>query len=74
LPLNLRPVNSSLDLMRLVPGLFIAQHMGGGKAEQLFIRGFEIGLSIENLFNTKWNEFEAEEINRLKGEVALVDR
>ncbi|MDB5142675.1 MAG: vitamin B12/cobalamin outer rane transporter, partial [Mucilaginibacter sp.] len=28
LDLNLRPVNSSQDLMRLVPGLFIAQHMG----------------------------------------------
>jgi outer membrane cobalamin receptor len=27
--------------MRLVPGLFIAQHMGGGKAEQIFIRGFD---------------------------------
>jgi hypothetical protein len=40
LDLNLRPVNSSQDLMRLVPGLFIAQHMGGGKAEQIFIRGF----------------------------------
>jgi outer membrane cobalamin receptor len=41
LDLNLRPVNSSQDLMRLVPGLFIAQHMGGGKAEQIFIRGFD---------------------------------
>lgn len=39
--LNLRPVNSSQDLMRLVPGLFIAQHMGGGKAEQIFLRGFD---------------------------------
>ncbi|MDB5009353.1 MAG: vitamin B12/cobalamin outer rane transporter [Mucilaginibacter sp.] len=39
--LNLLPVNSSQDLMRLVPGLFIAQHMGGGKAEQIFIRGFD---------------------------------
>jgi outer membrane cobalamin receptor len=41
LDLNLRPVNSSQDLMRLVPGLFIAQHMGGGKAEQIFVRGFD---------------------------------
>ncbi|MDB5132500.1 MAG: vitamin B12/cobalamin outer rane transporter [Mucilaginibacter sp.] len=41
LDLNLRPVNSSQDLMRLIPGLFIAQHMGGGKAEQIFIRGFD---------------------------------
>ena len=41
LDLSLRPVNSSQDLMRLVPGLFIAQHMGGGKAEQMLIRGFD---------------------------------
>jgi len=37
----LRPVNSAQDLLRLVPGLFIAQHAGGGKAEQIFIRGFD---------------------------------
>ena len=38
---TLRPVNSAQDLLRLVPGLFIAQHAGGGKAEQIFIRGFD---------------------------------
>ncbi|GAA4042451.1 TonB-dependent receptor [Hymenobacter glaciei] len=37
----LRPVNSAQDLLRLVPGLFIAQHAGGGKAEQIFLRGFD---------------------------------
>ena len=36
-----RPRNSAQDLLRLVPGLFIAQHAGGGKAEQIFIRGFD---------------------------------
>lgn len=36
-----RPKNSAQDLLRLVPGLFIAQHAGGGKAEQLFVRGFD---------------------------------
>ncbi len=40
--LNLRPASSSQDLLRLVPGLCIAQHAGGGKAEQLFMRGFDI--------------------------------
>jgi hypothetical protein len=55
LDLNLRPVNSSQDLMRLVPGLFIAQHMGGGKAEQIFIRGFsadhgtDLSVSVDGL-------------------------
>jgi outer membrane receptor protein involved in Fe transport len=29
---------------------------------------YEIGLTIENLLNTKWNEFEAEEISHMKGE------
>jgi hypothetical protein len=37
-------------------------------------RRYEIGLSIENLFNTKWNEFEAEEVTRLRNEAAPVDQ
>jgi len=41
LDLNLLPVRSAQDLLRLVPGLFIAQHQGGGKAEQIFLRGFD---------------------------------
>ncbi len=39
--LKLRPVNSAQDLLKTVPGLFIAQHAGGGKAEQIFLRGFD---------------------------------
>lgn len=39
---NMRPVNSCPDILRFVPGLFIAQHAGGGKAEQIFLRGFDI--------------------------------
>lgn len=35
------PVNSAQDILRKVPGLFIAQHAGGGKAEQIFLRGFD---------------------------------
>jgi outer membrane receptor for monomeric catechols len=35
---------------------------------------YELGLSIENLFNTKWNEFEAEEASRLKSEPGPVDQ
>ncbi len=38
----LRPANSSQDVLRVVPGLFIGQHAGGGKAEQIFLRGFDI--------------------------------
>ena len=40
--LNLKPAKSAQDLLKLVPGLFIAQHQGGGKAEQIFLRGFDI--------------------------------
>lgn len=40
--INLRPTNTSQDILRMVPGLFIAQHAGGGKAEQIFLRGFDI--------------------------------
>jgi hypothetical protein len=40
--MELRPTSSAQDLLRLVPGLFIAQHAGGGKAEQIFIRGFDV--------------------------------
>ena len=38
----LRPVNTAQDMLRIVPGLFIAQHAGGGKAEQIFLRGYDI--------------------------------
>lgn len=37
----LRPRNSAQDMLRVVPGLVIAQHAGGGKAEQIFLRGFD---------------------------------
>jgi len=40
--INSRPVASSQEILRQVPGLFIGQHAGGGKAEQIFLRGFDI--------------------------------
>lgn len=39
--LDLKPVRNTQELMRIVPGLFVAQHAGGGKAEQIFLRGFD---------------------------------
>ncbi|WP_067149754.1 TonB-dependent receptor [Pseudotamlana agarivorans] len=42
LDLNINPVNSSQEILRKVPGLIIGQHAGGGKAEQIFLRGFDI--------------------------------
>lgn len=42
LDLNTNPVKSSQEILRKVPGLIIGQHAGGGKAEQIFLRGFDI--------------------------------
>jgi CarboxypepD_reg-like domain/TonB-dependent Receptor Plug Domain len=53
--LNMQPVKSAQELLRLVPGLFIAQHQGGGKAEQIFLRGFDadhgtdVNVSVDGL-------------------------
>ncbi len=53
--LDLKPVRNTQELMRLVPGLFVAQHAGGGKAEQIFLRGFDcdhgtdIAVSVDGL-------------------------
>ncbi|WP_136668341.1 TonB-dependent receptor [Flavobacterium sp. H122] len=40
--LQTSPVKSSQEILRKVPGLFIGQHAGGGKADQIFLRGFDI--------------------------------
>lgn len=42
LDLKTNPVRSSQEVLRIVPGLFIAQHAGGGKAEQMFLRGYDL--------------------------------
>jgi len=53
--LQIRPVDNTQELLRLVPGLFIAQHQGGGKAEQIFLRGFDcdhgtdVNISVDNM-------------------------
>ncbi len=55
LDLNMRPARSAQDMLRLVPGLFIAQQVGGGKAEQIFLRGFDadhgtdINISVDGM-------------------------
>lgn len=40
--IRLRPILNSQEILRMVPGLFMGQHAGGGKAEQIFLRGFDI--------------------------------
>ncbi|MCC7261079.1 MAG: TonB-dependent receptor [Candidatus Latescibacteria bacterium] len=44
--LRTRPRASSRDLLQVVPGLFTAQH-SGGKAQQLFLRGFDGGFGTD---------------------------
>ena len=39
--ISMRGVSNSQEVLRIVPGLFIGQHQGGGKAEQIFLRGFD---------------------------------
>jgi len=41
LDFELRPRSSPNDILRAVPGLVTAQHQGGGKADQIFLRGFD---------------------------------
>ena len=53
--IKMRGVSNSQEVLRIVPGLFIGQHQGGGKAEQIFLRGFDadhgtdIGLFVDGI-------------------------
>ncbi|QJD98442.1 TonB-dependent receptor [Mucilaginibacter robiniae] len=53
--IKLRGVSNSQEVLRIVPGLFIGQHQGGGKAEQIFLRGFDndhgtdINMSVDGM-------------------------
>ncbi|PZP47600.1 MAG: TonB-dependent receptor [Pseudopedobacter saltans] len=53
--IRLRGVSNSQEVLRIVPGLFIGQPQGGGKAEQIFLRGFDndhgtdINLSVDGM-------------------------
>src|ERR1700730_16530753 len=38
---ELRPQGRPADVLRLIPGLIIGQHQGGGKADQYLLRGFD---------------------------------
>ena len=57
--LKLNPVKSSQEILRKVPGLFIGQHAGGGKAEQIFLRGFDVdhgtdvAISVDGILDLK---------------------
>jgi hypothetical protein len=52
---NLHALNSAQDLMRLVPGLSLMQHQGGGIGDHIFFRGFDadhgtdVGVSVDDM-------------------------
>jgi len=50
---KMRPVNTAQDMLRMVPGMVIAQHAGGGKAEQLFLRGFDLDHGTDIAINVE---------------------
>ena len=53
--LLLRPIRRPADVLSVVPGLYVVQHSGGGKANQYFMRGFDadhgtdIALSVDGI-------------------------
>ena len=52
---DLRPQGRPADILRLIPGLIVGQHQGGGKAEQYLLRGFDadhgtdLAIFVDNL-------------------------
>lgn len=40
--LELRPLARPADVLQVAPGVHVVQHGGGGKANQLFLRGFDL--------------------------------
>src|SRR5690606_36670000 len=40
--LELRPISRTAELLEFVPGLIATQHSGEGKANQYFVRGFNL--------------------------------
>src|SRR5689334_7977872 len=39
--LGIAPHRTGSDLLQVIPGVFITQHSGEGKAHQIFLRGFD---------------------------------
>ncbi len=67
--IRLSPVKTSQESLKKVPGLFIGQYAEGCKAEQIFLRDFD----IENLYDQEWNETQFATESRLRNETAPVE-
>lgn len=48
-----RPIQRPGELLEVVPGLLVSQHSGGGKANQYYLRGFQLdhGTDLESTVN-----------------------
>ena len=53
----MRGVNNSQEVLCIIPGIVIDQHQEGGKAEQIFLRGF-IAI-MDPVFNYKKDIYSA---------------
>ena len=51
LDIEKKGINNAQEVLQLVPGLMIGQHAGGGKAEQVFLRGFDLDHGTDILIN-----------------------
>ncbi len=51
LDIEKKGINNAQEVLQLVPGLMIGQHAGGGKAEQIFLRGFDLDHGTDILIN-----------------------
>ncbi|MBM4185442.1 MAG: TonB-dependent receptor [Gemmatimonadetes bacterium] len=49
--LRLRPLSREGELLETVPGMILTQHSGGGKSNQMFVRGFNLDHGTD--FSTK---------------------
>jgi len=51
--IKMRPIARPADVLQITPGLYVIQHAGGGKANQYFLRGFDLdhGTDIDLRFD-----------------------
>ncbi len=61
-----RPTLRPAEVLEFVPGLIISQHSGDGKANQYYLRGFN--LDVFNLFDKKASDIDYYDESRLIGE------
>ena len=47
-----RPILRSGEVLEAVPGLIITQHAGGGKANQYFLRGFNLDHGTDSPYSS----------------------